>query len=200
VVLLVRALAVILSRMELLTITAIAVGLAMDALAVSIVTGATYKRLGVRHALTMALFFGGFQAVMPLVGSLAGITLKGFIAGYDHWIAFILLAAVGAKMLYESFSLRPRSRIYDPSNLVVLLALAVATSIDALVVGVTLSLIVSSVITAVVIIGIVTFILSYIGAFIGKRIGHFFESKIEALGGLVLIALGVKILLQHLFV
>ena len=135
---------------------------------------------------------------MPLVGSLAGIALRGFITGWDHWIAFILLAAVGAKMLYESRKLRPKSRIYDPSNLLALTALALATSIDALAVGVTLSLIVSSLVTAVVVIGTVTFILSYVGTIVGKRVGHFFESKIEAAGGLVLIGLGVKILLQHI--
>lgn len=185
--------------MKLLTIVIIAVALAMDAFAVSIASGSAYKQLKLRHSLRIAIFFGGFQAFMPLIGSLAGLTLKKYIENYDHWIAFGLLIAVGAKMIYESFKISPAEQSFDPSNIFVLLVLSVATSIDALAVGITLSLITSSIIAAVIIIGIVTFILSYLGVFIGKKIGHFFENKIEALGGLVLIALGIKILFEHLF-
>jgi putative Mn2+ efflux pump MntP len=184
--------------MDLLTIMVIAVGLAMDAFAVSIVSGSAYKQLQVKHALRIAVFFGGFQAFMPLIGALAGLSIKEHIADYDHWVAFVLLCAVGAKMIYESFKIRPARQGFDPSNVFVLLVLSIATSIDALAVGLTLSLIVTSIAIAVIIIGIVTFVLSYLGVFIGKKFGHFFESRIEALGGLVLIALGAKILLQHL--
>lgn len=184
--------------MDFITIVIIAVGLAMDALAVSIVSGSVYKQLHVRHALRIAVFFGGFQAFMPLIGSLVGISVKEHIADYDHWIAFGLLAAVGCKMLYESFKITSAEKNLDPSNVLVLLVLAVATSIDALAVGITLSLIVSSIAIAVIIIGFVTFVLSYLGVFIGKKFGHFFENKIEALGGLILISLGVKILFEHL--
>ena len=182
---------------ELITIVVIAIGLAMDAFAVSIVSGAAYRQLQIKHALRIALFFGGFQAVMPLIGSLAGLTLKGHIAQYDHWIAFALLTAVGGKMIYESFKIKDSEKKFDPTSLITLLALAVATSIDALVVGITLSLITKSIILAVTIIGAVTFVLSYIGVAIGKRFGHFFESKIEIFGGVILIAMAVKILLQH---
>lgn len=182
---------------ELITIMLIAVGLAMDAFAVSIVSGAAYRQLKIRHALRMALFFGGFQAVMPLIGSLAGLTLKNHIAEYDHWIAFALLTAVGGKMIYESFKIKEAEKKLDPTSLITLVALAVATSIDALAVGITLSLITKSIILAVTIIGVVTFVLSYIGVAIGKRFGHFFESKIETLGGIMLITIAVKILLQH---
>lgn len=182
---------------ELITIIIIAVALAMDAFAVSIVSGAAYRQLHVRHALRIALFFGGFQAVMPLVGSLAGLTLKDRIAGYDHWIAAALLTAVGGKMIYESFKIKEAEKKFDPTSLITLLTLAVATSIDALAVGITLSLITKSIILAVIIIGLVTFILSYLGVVIGKRFGHFFESRIETLGGIILIAIAVKILLQH---
>ncbi|MBN2271240.1 MAG: manganese efflux pump [Sedimentisphaerales bacterium] len=182
---------------ELITIIIIAVGLAMDALAVSIVSGAAYRQLHVKHALRIALFFGAFQAVMPLIGSLAGLTLKGHIARYDHWIAFGLLTAIGAKMIYESFKIKEAEKKFDPTSLITLLALAVATSIDALAVGITLSLITKSIIIAVTIIGVITFALSYLGVAIGKRFGHFFESKIEILGGAILIAIAVKILLQH---
>jgi len=171
----------------------------MDAFAVSIVSGAAYKHLKLRHSLRIAVFFGGFQAFMPLIGSLAGLGIKDYTADYDHWIAFGLLSAVGAKMIYESFKIGSPEKSFDPSNIFVLLVLSLATSIDALVVGVTLSLITSSIIIAVIIIGVVTFVLSYLGVLIGKKVGHFFEDKFEALGGLFLIALGVKILFQHLF-
>lgn len=183
--------------MDLVTIIVIAVGLAMDAFAVSIVSGSVYQQLHVRHALRMAVFFGGFQAFMPLVGSLAGMSVKDYITDYDHWVAFGLLAAVGGKMIYESFKIESAEKNLDPSNVLVLLILALATSIDALAIGITLSLIVSSIAVAVIIIGLVTFVLSYLGVFIGKRFGHFFENKIEALGGIILIGLGIKILFEH---
>jgi len=182
-----------------ITIVIIAVGLAMDAFVVSIVSGSAYRHLHFRHALRMALFFGVFQAIMPLIGSLAGLTLRDYILHWDHWIAFGLLAAVGAKMIYESFKIKPDGQSSDPSNIIVLLALSVATSIDALAVGITLSLIAGSIILAASIIGLVTFVLSYLGVQIGKRFGHFFESGIEALGGVILIAIGTKILFEHLF-
>ena len=184
--------------MELITIIVIAVGLAMDAFVVSIVSGGAYRQLHVKHALRMALFFGAFQAFMPLIGSLAGLSVKDYITDYDHWITFALLAAVGSKMIYESFKIKSVEENLDPSNVFVLLVLSVATSIDALAIGITLSLITSSIIVAVTIIGLITFALSYAGVLIGKRFGHFFENRIEALGGFVLIGIGVKILFEHL--
>jgi putative Mn2+ efflux pump MntP len=183
--------------MSFLTILVIAVGLAMDAFAVSIASGTAYRQLKVRHALRIALFFGGFQALMPLIGALAGLSVKNYIAEYDHWIAFVILAAVGGKMIYESFKITQAEKSNNPTDILVLLALSVATSIDALAIGVTLSLVAASIITAVLVIGLVTFALSYAGVMIGKKFGHIFESKIEAVGGLVLIILGVKILLEH---
>jgi putative Mn2+ efflux pump MntP len=184
--------------MELITIIVIAVGLAMDAFVVSIVSGGTYRQLHVKHALRMALFFGAFQAFMPLIGSLAGLSLKECIQDYDHWIAFALLAAVGVKMIYESFKIKAVEENPDPSNIFVLLVLSVATSIDALAIGITLSLITSSIALAATIIGLITFALSYAGVLIGKRFGHFFENKLEAFGGLFLIGIGIKILCEHL--
>jgi putative Mn2+ efflux pump MntP len=183
--------------MSFLTILVIAVGLAMDAFAVSIASGTAYRQLKVRHALRIALFFGGFQALMPLIGALAGLSVKNYIAEYDHWIAFVILTAVGGKMIYESFKITQAEKSNNPTDILVLLALSVATSIDALAIGVTLSLVAASIITAVLVIGLVTFALSYAGVMIGKKFGHIFESKIEAVGGLVLIILGVKILLEH---
>jgi len=160
--------------MELVTILLIAVALAMDAFAVSIVSGSAYGRLKIRHALRIALFFGGFQALMPLIGYLAGLGFKEYIACYDHWIAFGLLTAVGGKMIYESFKIGPADRNFDPSNVLVLLVLSVATSIDALAVGVTLSILVDAILAAVIIIGVVTFFLSYLGVWLGRKLGHFF--------------------------
>jgi len=184
--------------MQLLVILFIAVGLSMDAFAVSVVAGSIYRELKVRHALRMALFFGGFQAVMPILGFLAGLSLKDYISAYDHWIAFGLLAFVGGKMIYESLKIEAAEKNLDPSNLLILLSLSVATSIDALAVGISLSMLTTSIVGAAVLIGLVTFGLSYAGILIGKRFGHFFESRIEILGGLILIAIGLKILIQHL--
>jgi putative Mn2+ efflux pump MntP len=175
-----------------------ALGLAMDAFAVSIVSGAAYKQLKVKHALRIALFFGGFQAIMPLIGYLTGLSIKTYITPYDHWVAFGLLSAVGGKMIYESFKIKSAEENLNPSNILILLVLSVATSIDALAIGITLSFLRVSLATAVSIIGLVTFVLSYLGVFIGKRFGHFFENKIEAIGGLILIGLGLKILIEHL--
>ena len=184
--------------MGLFTIIVIAIGLAMDAFAVSIVSGSAYKQLKIKHAFRMALFFGAFQALMPLIGSLAGMSVREYIAGYDHWIAFGLLSAVGAKMIYESFKITPAKENFNPSNIWGLLVLSVATSIDAFAIGITISLLPVSIAMAVVIIGLVTFAISYLGAFLGKKFGHFFENKIEAVGGLILIGLGVKIVFEHL--
>lgn len=185
--------------MELSAIFAIAVSLSMDAFAVSVVTGAAYRQLHVRHTLRMAAFFGGFQAFMPALGYLAGISVRKYIEGFDHWVAFGILAGIGLKMIYESFKIKEERKAMHPANLALLLALAVATSIDALAVGITLSLITSLIVEAIIIIGIVTFVLSCVGVSIGKRFGHFFESGIEAIGGLVLIGLGAKIVIQHVF-
>jgi len=185
-------------RVELATIFLIAIGLAMDAFAVSVVTGSVYRELHVRHVLRMALFFGGFQAVMPVIGFLAGLGFRDYISSYDHWIAFGLLAFVGGKMVYESVKIESAEKNLDPSNLLILLALAVATSIDALAVGITLSLLDTPIAVDATVIGLVTFALSYAGVAIGKRFGHFFESRIEVFGGLILIAIGVQILVEHL--
>ena len=142
----------------LLTIIVIAVGLAMDAFAVAVVEGGTYKKLHLLHAFRVAALFGFFQAVMPVVGYFCGVGVKNFIVGYDHWAAFALLSIIGAKMIYESFKIRADAK--SSSGIVILLALSVATSIDALAVGVTLGLVESSIAAAAIIIGAVTFILS----------------------------------------
>ena len=171
----------------------------MDAFAVSIATGAVYKQPGMKHAFRMALAFGLFQAIMPVIGWLGGLGLRKYIQDYDHWIAFVLLAFIGCKMIYESFQIKKAQEKSDPLSMRMLLILAIATSIDALAVGVTFSfLLAGSLMVAVIIIGVITFVLAYAGFYIGKRLGHFFETYIETFGGLVLLGIGAKILLEHL--
>lgn len=170
----------------------------MDAFSVSVVSGSVYRDLKFGHAFRIGCFFGGFQALMPLIGSLAGLTVKGYIVDFDHWAAFGLLAVVGGKMIYESFKLKEDKYTADPSSLIILLILAIATSIDALAVGLTLSFIQDEIIRIVLVIGVITFILSFAGVYIGKKFGHFFENRFEAVGGLLLILIGLKILAEHL--
>jgi putative Mn2+ efflux pump MntP len=147
----------------------------------------------------MAAFFGIFQAIMPILGYLAGKSMESFIQGYDHWIAFGLLLIIGGKMLYEAFKIREvESKPNDPTNLAVVFTLSVATSIDALAVGVTLSLMTDHVFTAAASIGFITFLISWSGWWIGQKLGSFFENKLEIIAGLVVIGIGAKILIEHL--
>ena len=184
--------------MDLLTIIAIAVGLSMDAFAVSVASGIAIKNLRIRHAVRIALFFGGFQAVMPVIGWLAGRSVAELISPWDHWVAFALLVFIGGRMIYGSFRMDAAGKPTDPLNLYVLLLLSLATSIDALAVGFSFAFLKIAIVGPVIIIGAVTFVLSLAGVAVGDRLGHFFERKIEAVGGLVLIAIGVRILLEHL--
>lgn len=179
-------------------IALVALGLAADAFAVSVASGVTIRQLRIGHALKIAAFFGSFQAIMPLVGWLAGLSLAYLISGLDHWIAFGLLAFIGSKMVYESVRMGSRERTPDPLNVYVLLMLSVATSIDALAVGISFAFLSVTIITPVIVIGAVTFGLSFLGVYVGDRLGHFFERRIETVGGLILIGIGAKILIEHL--
>ena len=183
--------------MDTLTIIVIALGLAMDAFAVSITSGIAIKRLRIGNALVIAFFFGAFQAIMPVIGWFAGLGMRDLISAIDHWIAFILLLIVGCKMIYEATVMDEEKDERDPLNLYVLLVLSVATSIDALAVGLSLSFINVAIVAPAVIIGVITFLLSFLGVYIGDRFGHFFESRIEILGGLILIGIGTRILIEH---
>ena len=179
-------------------IVLIAVGLAMDAFAVSVTSGLTIQHLRIRHAVRIAFFFGAFQAVMPVLGWMAGLGIRNAIVEIDHWIAFGLLSLIGCKMIYESLRLNPIEKRVDPLKISILLILSLATSIDALVVGVTFAILNVSIIKPIIIIGTITFVLSFAGVLVGDRLGHFFEKKIEIAGGLVLIGIGLKILIEHL--
>jgi len=184
--------------MPFFTVTLIAVGLAMDCFAVAITSGIAIKQLRFNHALQIAIFFGGFQALMPIIGWLAGRGLRDFISGIDHWLAFGLLWAIGLKMIYESRKLEANKKEINPLNLSVLLILSIATSIDALAVGVSFAFLKIQLMASVILIGTITFLISFIGVFVGNRTGHFFENKMELVGGLILIGIGLKILLEHL--
>ncbi len=184
--------------MSLLTIILLAVALAMDAFAVSIASGIAIKDLRIKHSLIIASWFGIFQALMPLLGWLSGVKLQRFISEVDHWIVFGLLFFIGCKMIYEAFQIESVENRTDPMKIGVLFSLSVATSIDAFAAGVSFALLHTGVITPVIIIGIITFIMSFIGVWIGDRGTHFFEKKIEIAAGLVLIAIGLKVLISHL--
>lgn len=183
--------------MDIATVVLIAVALAMDAFAVAVASGLYIHRLHLNHALRIAGLFGLFQGVMPLAGWLAGRSAQRLVAAIDHWLVFALLAGIGSKMLYESMKLDDR-RGFNPLDMSFLLLLAVATSIDALAVGVSYGLLDVAVATPAVIIGGVTFALSLAGVYLGDRIGHLFERRFEALGGLILIGIGLRILIEHL--
>ena len=183
--------------MDLITILFIAFGLAMDAFAVSIANGITIKQQRMNNALKIGLFFGSFQALMPLIGWLAGLRLRDFISGFDHWVAFGLLSLIGGKMIYESMKIGPNDNEIKSLNVFVLLVLSIATSIDALAVGLSFAFLKISIATPIIVIGIVTFMLSFLGVLVGNKLGHFFENKMEILGGLILIGIGIKILIEH---
>lgn len=182
--------------MDLISIFLIAVGLAMDAFSVSISKGLVMK-YSIKNALVIALFFGLSQALMPVGGWISGIQLDIFISSLAPWLAFILLSIIGIRMIYNGFS-DNREEDNDLS-LKEIFILAIATSIDAFVVGITFAILNTPIIIPIIIIGVVTFILSLIGVYLGKNIGHLFEYKIEILGGLILIGIGLKILLENLF-
>lgn len=176
----------------------ISISLAMDAVSVSTAAGIKSSKHHIYLAFKLAFIFGLFQALMPLGGWAAGELLKDIINGIDHWIAFILLSLIGIKMIKESLDQDPEKEIKVMSNKRILM-LALATSIDALVVGITLKFIDIPLIASITVIGLVTFLLCLLGFFFGKKVGLYMEGKLEALGGIALILIGLKILLQHLF-
>ncbi len=184
--------------MDLLTIFLVALGLAMDAFAVSIAKGVTVKINRCKTAIVLATFFGGFQMVMPVIGWVAGMSLKDVIVGIDHWIAFGLLSLIGAKMFYESTK-DAGSRSENEIKITTALILAVATSIDALMVGLSFAFLETSIVLPIAVIGVVTFLLSSVGFFFGCSLSKVFGKRIEIVGGIMLIAIGVRILVEHLF-
>ena len=184
--------------MSTFAIILVAVGLSMDAFAVSVCKGLNMKQIDYGKTLLIGLFFGGFQALMPLIGWLIGYKFQRHIENFDHWIAFLLLGFIGAKMIYESFK-EDEDDSSDTLKLSELFILAIATSIDALAVGIAFAMLIDiNIFFSVAIIGLITFILSVFGVFIGNKFGSVYKNKAELAGGIILIVLGLKILLEHL--
>jgi manganese efflux pump family protein len=177
----------------------VAVGLSMDAFAVSVYSGVSSRQRKVSEGLLLALFFGGFQSLMALAGWATGSWAAPFFSAVDHWIAFGLLAAVGVKMIYESFG-EVDCQILNPMTLCMVLTLSVATSIDALAVGVSLSFMdPSSILDPVLIIGLTTFLVSLVGVALGRYLGSLAGNRFALLGGIILLAIGTHILVECLF-
>lgn len=202
--------------MNITTIVLTAFALAMDAFAVSVTKGMTLKNLTKAIAIKIALFFGVFQAVMPLIGWLLGISFQGYIKAIDHWIALILLSILGGKMIYEFYESRKEgtsenedtesevsttlegeeNNKYEISNKE-LTTLAIATSIDALAVGISFAFLNVNIVSSSLIIGIITFIVCFIGVIAGKKIGAIFKDYAELIGGIILILIGINIFNEH---
>ena len=188
--------------MGLIELFLIAVGLSMDAFAVSVCKGLAMPKCTFKKAAIVGLWFGGFQALMPLIGWLLGSQFQKYITSIDHWIAFILLSFIGGKMMIEAIREWNEEETVDvmdaPLDHKNMLVLAVATSIDALAVGITFAFLDTPIIEAITIIGITTMVISIIGVVVGNFFGSRYKSKAEFIGGLILVLLGLKILLEHL--
>lgn len=188
--------------MGTLTLLLIALGLAMDAFAVAISNGICYRKTGVKEAMYMAFTFGLFQMAMPIIGFFAGRTVSGAVSAFDHWIALILLAFIGGKMIREGMKgLKNPERIIlkDRCSFRELLLQGVATSIDALAVGISFAIMDTNIMIAATIIGIVAFVCTLAGVVIGKIFGAALKQKSEIFGGLILVGIGLKIFIEHTF-
>ena len=185
--------------MGLLEIILIAIGLSMDAFAVSVTLGLSVSKPKIKEILIPGIYFGFFQAIMPLIGYFTGISFACKIQNLDHWIAFVLLGLIGGKMIVESFSKKEKKVNKNPFLFTKMFLLAIATSIDALAVGITFSFFEINIFKAVIIIGLITFCISIGGVKVGNMFGVKYQSKAEFFGGAVLVLLGLKILIEHLF-
>jgi putative Mn2+ efflux pump MntP len=185
--------------MDVTTILLISIGLAMDAFAVSLANGMTIRNRRVTTGLIFAGSFGAFQAFMPVLGWLAGLSIIELIAGFDHWLAFGLLIFIGGRMIYAGKAALGEDK-ETKLTVSTLLLLSVATSIDALAVGLSFSLLRVSITVPVMVIGVVTFVLSLAGFNFGNKLESFFSRKVKVIGGIVLIGIGIKILLEHLLI
>lgn len=184
------------------TLLLMGVGLAMDAFAVSICKGLAMRRVNKKQCFVIALFFGGFQALMPFIGWVLGSQFEQYITSIDHWIAFILLGFIGGKMILEAIREKGEEdkveQMDPPLNIKELLLMAIATSIDALAVGITFAFLDTPILEAILIIGITTFVICVIGVYVGNYFGSRYKRKATLVGGTILVLLGLKILLEHL--
>ncbi|MGZ5453638.1 MAG: manganese efflux pump MntP [Candidatus Aminicenantales bacterium] len=186
--------------MSFIWILGIAVALAMDCFAITLGMACSARGLTMRQAVRMGAYFGGFQLVMPVIGWLAGDRLLGIIQNFDHWVAFGLLALIGGRMIYESVEMSDEEKAGRPDQTrgKRLLILALATSIDALAVGLSLGVVRTSILYPAAVIGVTSFVLTVVGAKLGPVVGRIFGKRAELVGGLILIGIGVKILIEHL--
>lgn len=187
--------------MKLIEIFLIGVGLSMDAFAVAVCKGLNMKKINYLHTVIIALFFGAFQAIMPLLGWFLGKQFEAYITSIDHWIAFILLGIIGGKMVYEAITEKEEEAVADTEeklDIKELFLLAVATSIDALAVGITFAFLKVDITFSICVIGTTTFVLSCVGVAIGNIFGAKYQARAELAGGIILVLIGLKILLEHL--
>ena len=184
--------------MGLAELIILSIGLAMDAFAVSICKGLSMKKMKWKNAVMVGLYFGIFQALMPVIGYLLGVNFQSKIANIDHWIAFILLGIIGINMIKEATSKENDVSSNDSVHFRDMIILAIATSIDALAVGITFAFLKVNIVLAVTLIGVITFVISIMGVKMGNIFGDKYEKKAEFTGGTILILLGVKILVEHL--
>ncbi|MCJ7613811.1 manganese efflux pump MntP family protein [Candidatus Bathyarchaeota archaeon] len=180
-----------------ITTLLIAVALAMDSFSVAIANGLATKTFKTAKALKIASFFGFFQAIMPIIGWYAGVHILDLISSFDHWVAFFLLTVIGSKMIYES-TRNESKKLVNSLSIKILLILSVATSIDALAVGLSISVLNVSIMNLVIVTGVVTFLLSFFGVYIGSKFGCILKNRVEAVGGIILLVIGLRILLEHL--
>jgi putative Mn2+ efflux pump MntP len=183
--------------MGIIEILLTGLGLAMDAFAVALCKGLSMKKFDKKKGIIIGLYFGIFQGMMPLIGYLLGTTFQNLITSVDHWIAFVLLGFIGGNMLKEAFS-KDEENCNDKVDFKTMLPLAIATSIDALAVGITFAFLKVNIVIAVLSIGIITFIMSFIGSKVGNKFGTKYEKKAQLFGGIILVLIGLKILLEHL--
>jgi len=183
--------------MRLFEIIIIGIGLAMDAFAVSICKGLSMKKISWKNVIIIASYFGIFQALMPALGYFLGSSFSFFVQHIDHWIAFILLTIIGGNMIKNSTDDEEEKR-NDKVDIKTMTLLAIATSIDALAIGITFAFFEVNLLLSISIIGIITFIISFLGVIIGNKFGDKFQNKAEVVGGIILIIIGLKILLEHL--
>lgn len=186
--------------MEILTIFLIAISLSFDTFAVSISSGLILRKIDFFNATKIAITLAVFQAAMPLIGWLAGSGIKSYAESFDHWIAFGILALLGGKMIYESFKTAPENRSFNPLDIKVMVGMAIATSIDALIVGFSFALLNYKIVISIGIIGAVTYVVAMLGMLFGKKIGARMGRRMEMLGGIMLFLIGLKILIEHLSV
>jgi putative Mn2+ efflux pump MntP len=182
--------------MGIVELLIIAIGVSMDALAVSICKGLSIKKISPKYMYRTAIWFGGFQALMPLIGYFVGIHFADFVTNVDHWIAFVLLALIGSNMIKESFE-KEQENVNPDFSIKAMFPLAIATSIDALAIGVSFAFLKVNIWSAIILIGITTGLCSVAGVYIGKFFGCRYKSKAEFTGGFILIAMGLKIFLEH---